>query len=98
MRKYRIVSKVRFAVFIGVMAMVMVAFATFVSGGIVLGETVPKYEIVKVQQGDTLWNIAEKYSDKNTDIRETIYAIEQANDLKPQDLMPGLELRIPVNL
>ena len=49
-----------------------------------------KYEIYKVQVGDTLWDIAEK----NEGI--TIEDIVNANNLKNLDIYPGLKLKIPI--
>lgn len=49
-----------------------------------------------VEQGDTLWAIAQNYSDsKNQDVRRVIDIIEDINDC-PADIYPGDALEIPV--
>lgn len=49
-----------------------------------------------VEQGDTLWTIAQGYSDpKNQDVRRVIDIIEDINDCTA-DIYPGDALEIPV--
>ncbi|SHF17338.1 LysM peptidoglycan-binding domain-containing protein [Caloramator proteoclasticus] len=52
-----------------------------------------KYEIYIVQQGDTLWKIAKRYTDG--DPRRLIYEIRKHNDISPI-IRPGQEIKIPV--
>lgn len=62
--------------------------------GQAIGNTDSHTRIV-VKRGDTLWNLAEKYSSKNQDIRKTVYEIKKINNLSDQYLMPGKLLIIP---
>ena len=52
------------------------------------------YIIVIVNDGDTLWNIAQTYSTDNN-IRRAIFEIEQMNDIRKSIIHPGQELKIP---
>ncbi len=54
------------------------------------------YRLIIIKQGDTLWNIANQYKDKKTDIRKFVLLIKKENDLIDSDIFPGQELRIPL--
>ena len=54
-----------------------------------------QYQIIRVNAGDTLWEIAEKYSNSNMDIRKAIYEISDLNNLETSELIVGQELLIP---
>lgn len=58
-----------------------------------------KYHVVKT--GQTLWQIADRYmpeQEKTEDIREFIFEITKANDIKGNEyLMPGDCLVIPLH-
>ncbi|WP_017627228.1 LysM peptidoglycan-binding domain-containing protein [Nocardiopsis chromatogenes] len=49
---------------------------------------------VVVRDGDTLWGIAEQVR-SGEDVRSTVHAIVELNDLREPDLRPGQELRLP---
>ncbi len=50
---------------------------------------------IVVQEGDTLWELAEKYGPKDQDIRKTIHEIKNTNTLNKKYLQPGDQLLIP---
>ena len=52
-------------------------------------------EVVIVLSGDTLWDIAGRYTDNTKDIRKTVFEIKERNQLTTVNLMPGQELIIP---
>lgn len=55
------------------------------------------YEVVHVQPGDTVWGIAGRYTGNRDDIRETVMAIRQANQLnRNADVYVGQALKIPL--
>ena len=55
------------------------------------------YEVVRVQPGDTVWGIAGRYTGSRDDIRETVMAIRQANQLNRNAVVYiGQALKIPV--
>lgn len=48
-----------------------------------------------VQDGDTVWDIAEKYRAKDEDVRQTVYDIMETNHIGGNDyLKPGQRLLI----
>ncbi|MEI6285115.1 MAG: LysM domain-containing protein [Bacillota bacterium] len=50
-----------------------------------------------VKRGDTLWTIAERHCDNNTNIQVFIHQIAELNNLDGNySLTPGQELRIPI--
>lgn len=51
--------------------------------GIRINETSKDYieEEYTVQNGDTLWSIAEEYADDNTSLQEYIYKIKKVNNI-----------------
>ena len=54
------------------------------------------YEEVIVNQGDTLWSIANQYTPASKDVRKTVHAIKKTNDCRDNVLYPGDVLLIPV--
>ncbi|WP_341277884.1 LysM peptidoglycan-binding domain-containing protein [Paenibacillus sp. FSL H8-0537] len=52
-------------------------------------------QMVVVAQGDTLWEIARKYSDSSDDIRWSVFQIRERNRLSSPDIWPGQKLVIP---
>lgn len=59
-------------------------------------DSTPAYTEVIVQEGDTLWSIAERYAGPDIDRRRAIYEIEVFNDLKSVSIYPGQAIRVPV--
>lgn len=56
------------------------------------------YETVYVEPGDTVWQIAAKYTTNKEDVRELIYEIRQINKLDNNaKVYPGQALRVPVS-
>lgn len=53
------------------------------------------YEVVTVEPGDTLWDIAgQRYP--GADVRAKVYEIEQVNGLSGPVIMAGQRLKVPV--
>lgn len=59
------------------------------------GEKYAGYDEVYVKPGDTLWSIAESHYDKNTDVREAIYAITECNELDDGMIYVGQKILLP---
>ena len=61
-------------------------------------QTDKEFVSVTVHQGDTLWKIASASTADNKDVRSTVYAIVDANNLgHNQDIYPGQVLKVPVS-
>ena len=55
------------------------------------------YETVYVKPGDTVWQIAAKYTTPKDDVREVIYEIRKINKLNNNaNVYPGQALKVPV--
>lgn len=60
-------------------------------------EDYSKYGKITIQQGESLWEISEKYSTKhNLSANEFIKWVEKANGISGEYIFPGEELVIPV--
>lgn len=54
------------------------------------------YEIVTVQDNDTLWDIAAKKVDDRMDVRKYIYKVQRLNHLDDACILtPGSKLKLP---
>ena len=52
---------------------------------------------VKVQTGDTMWDIAARTAHKDMDVREMVYAMKELNKIDDSGaLVPGTVLKVPV--
>ncbi len=94
-RRYRIKNKYRFITFVAL----MVIMASMVMGAVfpvsAAHEQEANYREVKVQTGDTLWNIANVYGDGSRDVREIIYEICEINNVNAGSIYPGQVLKVP---
>ncbi|WP_173275677.1 LysM peptidoglycan-binding domain-containing protein [Paenibacillus sp. NEAU-GSW1] len=52
-------------------------------------------QVIIVASGDTLWEIADRFTEGSQDIRRYIYDIKQRNQLSSSELMPGQQLIMP---
>ena len=50
---------------------------------------------VKVCEGDTLWTIADTYTNNTVDVRRAIYEIQEYNELDTAEIHPGEIIIIP---
>ena len=65
--------------------------------GYVLG-TVYTTKTVTVYSGDTMWDIASRWTEDGEDVRAVIYRICEANGLASTDLQPGQKIIVPVRV
>lgn len=99
MRKSRlvIVNKRRFITsfsFILVILIILVSSIYSVFNKVEGFENIEYFEVY-VDYGDTVWDIAKKYSPKNKDIRKTIFEISQINNINNYDIYPGMIIKVP---
>ncbi len=95
-KRYRIKNKFRFITFLTVF-MLVTAFGTSALFGLgtVAGSDVQHFITVQVQDGDTLWDLANKYGPKNVDCRKVIYEIQKINNVSADTLQAGQYISIP---
>ncbi|MBQ9930957.1 MAG: LysM peptidoglycan-binding domain-containing protein [Firmicutes bacterium] len=97
-KKYKIVSKFRFTMFLTV----IFAVGLFVGGvtGMYDASSMsePLYTEICVESGDTLWDLAGTYGPQDEDVRKVVHAICKTNDISASAIYPGQMLLIPVTL
>ena len=54
-------------------------------------------QTVVVNNGDSLWDIASRYTGEKEDVREVMYRISRANDLNVKYVYPGQVLKVPLH-
>lgn len=97
-KKYKIISRIRFFLFIFTIIIVVTSFMFLTFGEKkVRGSTyIIAYREVEVNKGDTLWTIAKDYLPKDTDVRTLIYEISQFNNMSSLYIYPGDIIKIPI--
>jgi LysM repeat protein len=84
---------------------IIVALTLMAAGAAVAGKILDKNSIQTdpvtihthvVKTGETLWDIAKKYSKPNIDPRPVVYNIKIINNLKSSIIEPGQVLSVPV--
>ncbi|HBR03358.1 MAG TPA: hypothetical protein DD738_12195 [Ruminiclostridium sp.] len=91
-RKYILKNKRRFSVFIIFLVLLIVSTGYIVNAGTV--QTKTSYDVVRIEKGDTLWEIASLYAE-NSDPRAYIYEIKKLNKLDGDLIFEGQELYLP---
>jgi hypothetical protein len=91
-RRYVLKNRKRFITVTAALAIVIITLIYTIT---VYGYKEVQYKTVRVHRGDTLWSIAEKYSD-NSDIRKYIFEIKKVNNLPNSQIFEGDELIVPV--
>ncbi|MDR1068418.1 MAG: LysM peptidoglycan-binding domain-containing protein [Clostridiales Family XIII bacterium] len=96
-KTYRIASKFRFSVFIILIISALIVGIYFINAGGVFGGEQPRYELVDIQPGDTVWSIAAEHATDGDDIRTLVREIRTANDLGSEvTIYAGGVLKVPV--
>ena len=73
----------------------LVVVATLAGGGVAeTAPDAPRPRAVRVQPGDTLWDIASQHAPRGTDVRAYVDALIELNSLEGS-LQAGARLRLP---
>lgn len=84
---------VGYAVFMGLLALAVMQL-----GWVYHDDSEEEYTSVQVKYGDTIWDLASRNMDDNTDIRYVIFNIVEMNHLDgSQDIYPGQVIKIPIH-
>lgn len=92
-KRYVLRNKRRFTSLVTVFVLVFVLMSMAVIAGAHESEKA-YFEMIKVRQGDTLWEIANKHC-TNKDVREYIYDIKKLNNLEDSYIYVGQSLYLP---
>ncbi|NLK86867.1 MAG: LysM peptidoglycan-binding domain-containing protein [Clostridiaceae bacterium] len=92
-RRYVLKNHRRFYIFIMLLTVLttIILLSTVVNGS----DSYNEYETITVKRGDTLWDLAEEYSD-STDIRAYIRKIKKINDMSDSSIYEGDLLKLPL--
>ncbi|MGN9164099.1 cell division suppressor protein YneA [Tissierellaceae bacterium HCP3S3_D8] len=98
MKRYRIVNKTRFFLFVTFIFIIFTMTITFLTNSIKAHSMILEEEFceVRISEGDTLWNIALEYMPPRYDVRKMVYRIKKFNDLDTSYIFPGDTIKIPI--
>ncbi|WP_425447512.1 LysM peptidoglycan-binding domain-containing protein [Dethiothermospora halolimnae] len=95
-KKYVIVNKTRFTIFITILFLILLfILTTALNLDAVYSRSYNKHHKVVVRRGDTLWNIARDNNHNNEDIRRVLHNIIEYNDIKETTVFPGDIIKVP---
>ncbi len=100
LNKYKVNNMKKFKrfMFLSILSMSMLVF-TFAATFNAYSKDIPQFDMVTVQDGDTLWSIASSYADNsNTDIRELVYLISNENSIYNASIYPGDVIKVPMSV
>lgn len=93
-----IMNRVRFTVLLVIVILAAGMFSGMLFGSYnAEGSSKTSYEMITVQYGDTLWEIAETYKPSDQDIRDFMYEICDYNKISAGEIYQGQNLMIPVS-
>lgn len=97
LNKYKVtnIGKFKRFMFISILLISILIFS-LISTFYAYSKDITRYDYISVQEGDTLWDIAANYSDKD-DIREVVYTISKVNNISKSTIYPGDIIKIPLN-
>ena len=96
-KNIRIISKVRFTIFLVVLILIGSSVIGLVSGSSVASSlSTNQYYFVEIESGDTLWTIAENYTPDDMDVRRVVFDICKVNDIQAEDVHDGMNIIVPV--
>jgi len=82
---------------LSVAALIAVLVISSGSRDLYAGEHEPLVQTIRVQQGDTLWSLANKYGDQRQYILQRMDALEEMNQLKGRTMLHvGQTIIVPV--
>ena len=90
-KRYVLKNKKRFYTFLTI---IILLICSLVFSGTVYGYKNREYRVIQVKHGDTLWEIAQNFSN-DSDIRKYIYDIKVLNKLSGSEIYAGTELILP---
>ncbi|WP_324824058.1 LysM peptidoglycan-binding domain-containing protein [Sinanaerobacter sp. ZZT-01] len=98
-KKYRIVSKTRFTIFMSLLFILLIILINSLSG-LYQSNSLTRidYTEIQIQAGDTLWKLAQEFGPSNQDLRAVIYEICMINQISADSIQPGQSILIPASI
>ncbi|MBC8590533.1 LysM peptidoglycan-binding domain-containing protein [Wansuia hejianensis] len=98
MKRYKIISKKRFYLFItSILTLITIIFMFFTSHiNVHSGILTEEYHELLIVEGDTLWDIALKYKPNRYDVRDMVCKIQYLNDINTPHITPGEIIKVPI--
>ena len=96
-KKYKIVDKRKFISFL-LLVFIVVIFITFIfvkNNKVYSSIYEKKYIKIKIEEGDTLWNIAIKTMPEEYDVRKMVFEIMELNQMENPYIYPGDLIKVP---
>lgn len=95
-KKYRIKSKFRFTFFVTAAILFVISITgTAIGANTAESLSKPVYSEIVIQDGDTLWNLAQVFGPADQDTREVIFRICEINHISADSIYPGETILIP---
>ena len=96
-RRYRVVNRFRFTVFVTLMIILLTTVMNFALGlNTADSLTYVEYMDLEIMSGDTLWSIAETYMSDSIDIRVSVHELCRINNISADQLQAGMTIQVPV--
>lgn len=98
MKKYKIVNRTRFYIFIMISIYIIFSTISFFRSFGTAESTISdlKYEEVYISNGDTVWDLALEYKPEKYDVRDLVAEIRDVNNIKDLNIKPGEVIKIPL--
>ena len=94
--KYKVVNMFRFKIFVTISLVIILLFTLYNFTAFSINNEEHQYIEILVQNGDTIWDIAQEYYDGTKDIRRIIHNILDINDIEGAMIKPGDRILVPV--
>ena len=94
--KYKVVNMLRFKIFVIISLVIILLFTLYNFTAFSINNEEHQYIEILVQDGDTIWDIAQEYYDGTKDIRRIVHNILDINDIEGAMIKPGDRILVPV--
>lgn len=96
-KKYRVTSKFRFTFFMTVLLLCIITTAGTLFGfNTASSSSRDLYNVVEIEAGDTIWDIATEYGPTSCDARRIVQDICDINEITADQLTAGQKIVVPV--
>jgi len=94
--KYKVVNMFRFKVFITISLVIILIFTLYNFKAFSVNKEEHQYIEILVQDGDTIWDIAQEYYNGAKDIRRIVHDISNINGIEGAMIKSGDKILVPL--